>query len=123
MSYKSQLFHPLYDGFDLIIDNNQHYYSYTNINKDKLYNIIKNNLISIKPEIEYVLSTFIKSYINIVFLNKKNLEIITNFINQYDTLLSYPLLYPSFPGNNTHKLREIIINTYYFIYINYLKDL
>jgi len=123
MSYKSQLFQPLYDGFDLIIDYNQHYYCYTNIDKEILYKLIKNNLISVKPNIQFILSYFIKSYFNIVFLNKKDEEIINNFINQYETLLSFISLYPSYPGNNTHKLREIIINTYYFVYEKYIKNL
>lgn len=123
MSYKSKLFQPSYDGFDLIIDFNQHYYHYLNLQKDRLYNILKNNLISIIPEIQFIISSFINSYFNIVFLNKKDENTINNFINQYETLLSYPLLYPSFPGNNNHKFRELIVNTYYFVYENYIKNL
>lgn len=121
MSYKSKLFHPLYDGYDLIIEYNKHYYCYNNLKKEKLYDLIKNNLISTKPHIQFVFSSFIKSYENIVFLNKKDEQIINTFINQYETLLSFFSLYSSY--NTTHKLRELIINTYYFIYINYLKDL
>lgn len=123
MSYKSKLFHPSYDGFDLIINFNQHYHCYMNVNKDILYDLIRNNLISINPNIQFILSSFNKSYLNIVYLKKKDETIINNFINQYDTLLSNPLLYPSYPGNNTNKLRELIVNTYYFVYENYLKDL
>lgn len=120
MSYKSSVYQPLYDGFDLIVDG-YHYICFVNLEKERLYKLIKTQLISINPDIQFIFNSFIKSYYDIVFLNKKTEEIINNFINQYETLLTQYDLFTVYIKN--HTIRELLINTYYFIYKNYLENL
>ena len=121
-TYQSSIYQPLYDGYNLIVNEN-HYICYINIEKNMFYDIIKNNLISYNQDIEFMFKLYIKSYYDIVFLNKKEETIIKNFINQYETIMSQFNLFPSYPPNSTRKLKELIVNIFYFIYENYLKNL